>query len=77
MQCTIYELKKMVDRSIETQRDVRLNFVAQIRDLRGTLKKCKDELSCEHMRKEEVEWAFIYKKYQLDQANERIKTLQN
>lgn len=42
-----------------------------------SLKICKDELSHECLRKEEVERDFVHQKYQLDQANERIETLGN
>ncbi|XP_050889582.1 uncharacterized protein LOC127094852 [Lathyrus oleraceus] len=47
----IQELDKMLERSLMEKREARLDYEAQIRELRDTLKNCKDKLSREVLRK--------------------------
>lgn len=61
--CSIYEQKKTVNRSIDMRRKSRLDFKVHICDIRDALKRYKDELSYEHLQKEEVERAFVHQRY--------------
>lgn len=63
---TIYELKKMIDRATEMKREARLDFEAQICELKGALKKYKDELPRKHLRKDEAKGTCVNLRYRLD-----------
>lgn len=47
------EMKKTMVRALEMKKEAGLDFEAQIQQVRGAFKKCKNELSCESHRKEE------------------------
>ncbi|KAI5399144.1 hypothetical protein KIW84_064504 [Lathyrus oleraceus] len=51
----ICELGRMLDKSLMDKKEIKLDFEAQIRDLRDALKKCEEKLSREILQKEEAE----------------------
>ncbi|KAI5437923.1 hypothetical protein KIW84_023883 [Lathyrus oleraceus] len=73
----ICELGRMLDKSVMDKKEIKLNFKAQIRELRDTLKKCKEKLSREILLKEEAERNCHHLKYQLEEANRRFAVLES
>lgn len=67
----------MLDRSLMEKKEIKLDFEAQIRELRDTLKKCKEKLSREILQKEEAERNCHHLKYQLEEANRRFAVLES
>ncbi|KAI5430544.1 DNA (cytosine-5)-methyltransferase 1 [Lathyrus oleraceus] len=51
----ICELGRMLDKSLMDKKEIKLDFEAQVRDLRDALKKCKENLSRGILQKEEAE----------------------
>lgn len=74
---SIQELEKMVGWSTAMQREDRLDFEAQIINLKKALKAWKDGLSIERLQKEEVEQALMHEKFQMGIAQEHIKNLES
>lgn len=67
----------MLDMSLMEKREARLDFEAQIREIRDTLKKCKNELPREVLRKEEAGRSCLHLEYKLGETNRRITALEN
>lgn len=59
------------------RKEARLDFEAQICELRDAFNKCKDKLSREILWKEEVKRNHLFLEYQMGEDNMRIKTLEN
>lgn len=73
----IQELDKMLERSLVEKRESRLDYEAQICELRDTIKNFKDKLSREVLQKEGGERNCLCLEYQLGEANRRIAGLEN
>ncbi|KAI5437054.1 hypothetical protein KIW84_023248 [Lathyrus oleraceus] len=73
----ICELGRMLDKSLMDKKEIKLNFEAQIRELRDTLKKCEEKLSREILQKEEAERNCHHLRYQLEEATRRFAVLES
>ncbi|KAI5425650.1 hypothetical protein KIW84_031461 [Lathyrus oleraceus] len=51
----ICELGRMLDKSLMDKKEIKLDFEAQIHELRDAMKKCEEKLSREILQKEEAE----------------------
>ncbi|KAI5427553.1 hypothetical protein KIW84_032815 [Lathyrus oleraceus] len=51
----VCDLGRLLDKSLMDKKEIKLDFEAQIRDLRDALKKCEEKLSREILQKEEAE----------------------
>ncbi|KAI5381846.1 hypothetical protein KIW84_UN0386 [Lathyrus oleraceus] len=59
------------------KKEIKLDFEAQIRDLRGALKKCEEKLSREILQREEAERNCHHLRYQLEEATRRFAVLES
>ncbi|KAI5427148.1 hypothetical protein KIW84_032534 [Lathyrus oleraceus] len=73
----ICELGRMLDKSLMDKKEIKLDFEAQIRELRGALKKCEEKLSREILQKEEAERNCHHLRYQLEEATRRFVVLES
>ncbi|KAI5389234.1 hypothetical protein KIW84_074767 [Lathyrus oleraceus] len=73
----ICELGRMLDKSLTDKKEIKLDFEAQIRDLRDALKKCEEKLSREILQKEEAERNCHHLMYQLEEATRRFAVLES
>ncbi|KAI5429860.1 hypothetical protein KIW84_034446 [Lathyrus oleraceus] len=73
----ICELGRLLDKSLMDKKEIKLDFEAQIRDLREALKKCEEKLSREILQKEEAERNCHHLRYQLEEATRRFAVLES
>ncbi|KAI5408211.1 hypothetical protein KIW84_054148 [Lathyrus oleraceus] len=73
----ICELGRLLDKSLMDKKEIKLDFEAQIRDLRDALKKCEEKLSREILQKEEAERNCHHLRYQLEEATRRFAVLES
>ncbi|KAI5436902.1 hypothetical protein KIW84_023141 [Lathyrus oleraceus] len=73
----ICELGRLLDKSLMDKKEIKLDFEAQIRDLRDALKKCEEKLSREILQKEEAERNCHRLRYQLEEATRRFAVLES
>ncbi|KAI5438975.1 hypothetical protein KIW84_024636 [Lathyrus oleraceus] len=73
----ICELGRLLDKSLMDKKEIKLDFEAQIRDLRDALKKCEENLSREILQKEEAERNCHHLRYQLEEATRRFAVLES
>ncbi|KAI5424270.1 hypothetical protein KIW84_030458 [Lathyrus oleraceus] len=73
----ICELGSMLDKSLMDKKEIKLDFEAQIRDLRDALKKGEEKLSREILQKEEAERNCHHLRYQLEEATRRFAVLES
>ncbi|XP_050877928.1 uncharacterized protein LOC127081751 [Lathyrus oleraceus] len=73
----ICELGRLLDKSLMDKKEIKLDFEAQIRDLREALKKCEEKLSREILQKEEAERNCHHLRYELEEATRRFAILES
>ncbi|KAI5388802.1 hypothetical protein KIW84_074458 [Lathyrus oleraceus] len=73
----ICELGRLLDKSLMDKKEIKLDFEAQIRDLRDALKKCEEKLSREILQKEEAERNCHHLRNQLEEATRRFAVLES
>ncbi|KAI5430628.1 hypothetical protein KIW84_035007 [Lathyrus oleraceus] len=67
----------MLDKSLMDKKEIKLDFEAQIREMRDALKKCEEKLSREILQKEEAERNCHHLRYQLEEATRRFAVLES
>ncbi|KAI5397899.1 60S ribosomal protein L7a-1 [Lathyrus oleraceus] len=73
----ICELGRLLDKSLMDKKEIKLDFEAQIRDLRDALKKCEEKLSREILQKEEAKRNCHHLRHQLEEATRRFAVLES